>query len=54
MTYGTIISAVQYLNNKLKQKSPLTLEDKDKMIEKMNVLNDFMTEVVNKYHNEQY
>lgn len=54
MIYGNIISAVQYLNNKLKQKSPLTIEDKDKMIEKMTVLNDFMKEIVEKYHNEQY
>lgn len=54
MTYGNIISAVQYLNNKLKQKSPLTIEDKDKMIENMTVLNDFMKEIVEKYHNEQY
>ena len=54
MTYGTIISAVQYLNNKLKQKSPLTIEDKDKMIENMTVLNDFMKAIVEKYNNEQY
>lgn len=54
MKYGNIISAVQYLNNKLNQKSPLTRDDLEMMIEKMTVLNDFMTEVVNKYHNEKY
>lgn len=54
MTYGNIISAIQYLNNKLKQKNPLTIEDKDMMIEKMTVLNDFMKQVIEKYHNEKY
>lgn len=54
MTYGNIISAVQYLNNKLKQKSPLTRDDLEMMIEKMTVLNDFMKAIVEKYHNEKY